>query len=124
MTNDEPPPTKRERIAAGLAACDVTRQAVRDNAAELDAVCAYLGEQTYPRTPVRLLDALLWLAYGGEIRPGRPGRCSGAEHRVEPHRQGTPAEIRTGTCSPGTETEHPGTIERPRRSQAAPEFRL
>lgn len=64
--------SKAERVAAGLAACDITRQAVRDNAAELDAICAYLAEQTYPRTPVRVLDALLWLAYGGEIRPGQP----------------------------------------------------
>lgn len=70
----KPDASKPERIAAGLAACDITQQVVRENAAELDAVCEHLAQQAYPRTPVRVLDALLWLAYGGNIRPGRPRR--------------------------------------------------
>jgi hypothetical protein len=40
--------SKADRVAAGLAACDITRQAVRDNAAELESVCAFLAERTYP----------------------------------------------------------------------------
>lgn len=67
----KPDATKRERIAAGITACDITRQAIDDNVAELDAICDHLAGHGYPRTPVRVLDALLWLAYGGTIRPGR-----------------------------------------------------
>jgi Family of unknown function (DUF6308) len=67
----KPDGSKPERIAAGLAACDITRQAVQDNAAELDRTCEHLAGHGYPRTPVRVLDALLWLAYGGKIRPGQ-----------------------------------------------------
>ena len=68
----KPDANKEQRIAAGLWACDVVRQAMHDNAAEMSALCDSLAEQTYPRTPVRVLDALLWLAYGGNIREGRP----------------------------------------------------
>jgi hypothetical protein len=68
----KPDAGKEERVSAGLWACDVVRQAVQENATELAAICGYLTEQSYPRTPVRVLDALLWLAYGGTIREGRP----------------------------------------------------
>ena len=64
--------SKAERVAAGLEASDMIWQAVKDNRAELDVICALLDERAFPRTPVRVLDALLWLKFGGNIRPGRP----------------------------------------------------
>jgi hypothetical protein len=64
--------SKAERVAAGLEASDMIWQAVKDNRAELDGICALLDDRALPRAPVRVLDALLWLKFGGKIRPGRP----------------------------------------------------
>jgi hypothetical protein len=64
--------SKEERVEAGLVACDVNRQAAQQNAPELEAICAFLESEGHQRSPVRVLDALLWLAYGGVVRVGRP----------------------------------------------------
>lgn len=64
--------SKQKRTAAGLLALDLVRQAARENENELARVGAYLSERGYPRTAIRVLDVLLWLAYGGRIRAGHP----------------------------------------------------
>jgi hypothetical protein len=64
--------SKAKRVEAGLIACDLIRTAANENRDELGAICAFLALDDFARTPVRVLDALLWLAYGGNIREGRP----------------------------------------------------
>jgi hypothetical protein len=66
--------TKEERVQAGLTACDLIRAAAQENREQLVAICQHLASEAYARTPVRVLDALLWLSYGGNIREGRPRR--------------------------------------------------
>jgi hypothetical protein len=67
-----PQASKAERVEAGLVACDLIRTAAKENRDELGAICAFLAPKDFDRTPVRVLDLLLWLAYGGNIRKGRP----------------------------------------------------
>jgi hypothetical protein len=64
--------TKEERVQAGLTACDLIRAAAREDREQLTAICEQLASTGYARTPVRVLDALLWISYGGNIREGRP----------------------------------------------------
>lgn len=63
---------KDERVEAGLIACDLVREAARNNGNALALICAHLAEERLDRTPVRVLDVPLWLAYGGNIRECRP----------------------------------------------------
>jgi hypothetical protein len=68
----KPNATKHERVQAGVMACDLSRAAARHNRDRLEAVSGYLVEQGFERTPVRILDVLLWVSYGGTIRVRRP----------------------------------------------------